>query len=522
MPETNTSRLNLVKPSIGGSNNTWGGFLNTDLDNLDRIYRDLTGNLTSTQDPVLGVNWHLVTPVYAGYEDQTTTAGRGFRLLIRSGAAVTGSMHLNNDPVKKWVNGVLGDLELGDFPSGYIGDFAYRQQNSDWILLNPGTGLAADVPFASEATAGKAELATNAEANSETDDTRIITSKKLKYYLDNHTATNAQALAGTDAEILITPASLDHVLDNRVPAATMTASGIIEIATEAEGLTGTDNARAITPSVADYLSRQRQVRTQNQIAECSSLIVSYVSANVVNVDCLFMILYDVNSNSLRRVSSVNVSANITTTGAGGRDAGADASSTWYSIWVIGKDDGTLDALLSQSNGARGPEASSPGAPTMPTGYTWRGYAGSVYNNSSGNFVPFHQCGNSVAIASQGGSALSLADVNWHVIPSITTMIPPEALSVDLRVDMMSSLYEACDCRLASAATAGTPGSGVTFGDTRISGASIPLSPSGGPPAVVSGTATVRLSEAQTVYARLPTATAGAMDYANVYVTGYTI
>lgn len=74
-------------------------------------------------------------------------------------------------------------------------------------------------PAASETVAGVAELATQAEVTTGTDDARIVTPLKL-----------AQKLAAYT-----------------VSAASETISGVLELATAAETTTGTDDLRAVTP-----------------------------------------------------------------------------------------------------------------------------------------------------------------------------------------------------------------------------------------------------------------------------------
>lgn len=81
--------------------------------------------------------------------------------------------------------------------------------------------------------------------------------------------------------------------------------------------------------------------------------------------------------------SANVTADITASGANGLDTGAEAASTFYHLWAIGKSDATFAVLLSTSGSS----------PTMPSGYTFKRLIGGVPNDGSSNFIPFHHSRN---------------------------------------------------------------------------------------------------------------------------------
>lgn len=119
--------------------------------------------------------------------------------------------------------------------------------------LPPGSITVGDVtlanPPATEAVMGVAEIATEAETLEGTDDSRIVTPKKLFKLTATllrrgliRLATAAEAIAGTDTERALTPATLAAV------TATTARRGLIEIATDAEAVAGTDQIRALTPS----------------------------------------------------------------------------------------------------------------------------------------------------------------------------------------------------------------------------------------------------------------------------------
>lgn len=79
------------------------------------------------------------------------------------------------------------------------------------------------------------------------------------------------------------------------------------------------------------------------------------------------------------LSSVNLTVDITASGANGLDTGAEAGSTWYHIWTIWN--GTVAASLLSLSAT---------SPTMPGGYTHKGYVSAVFNNGSSNFINFNQ------------------------------------------------------------------------------------------------------------------------------------
>jgi len=75
-----------------------------------------------------------------------------------------------------------------------------------------------------------------------------------------------------------------------------------------------------------------------------------------------------------------ITVDIETSGAGGLDTGSEASMTWYFIFLIKNPaTGTVNGLLS----------TSVDNPTLPSGYTVKRRIGSVFNDSSSNFLPFN-------------------------------------------------------------------------------------------------------------------------------------
>lgn len=91
-----------------------------------------------------------------------------------------------------------------------------------------------------------------------------------------------------------------------------------------------------------------------------------------------------------RLSSLNVTMNLGTTGAGGLDTGTITAAKMYFIWAIAKEDGTQSALASLSSTAPSP---------MPAGYTMMARIGTVVTKQgAGTLLGTRQYGRSVQYA----------------------------------------------------------------------------------------------------------------------------
>lgn len=110
-------------------------------------------------------------------------------------------------------------------------------------LNTDGTLKTASLPAASLTASGIVELATTTEATTGTDAVRAVTPAGLKAMTDlkadlTHTHAGSAITSGT-------------VSATYLPAASATATGIVELATNAETITGTDTTRAVTPAGVD-------------------------------------------------------------------------------------------------------------------------------------------------------------------------------------------------------------------------------------------------------------------------------
>jgi hypothetical protein len=126
------------------------------------------------------------------------------------------------------------------------------------------------------------------------------------------------------------------------------------------------------------------------------------------------------------VTNVNVTVDITVSGVGGLDTGAEAANTFYYFYVAAKADGTLSGYFSL--GSVRPSVTS-------GGYDFTGCAGCVMNDISGNFLRFRQRGNCNYYA-EGVPVLSNGSATVETAVSVASAVPFNALSFTM-IDLIS-------------------------------------------------------------------------------------
>lgn len=143
-----------------------------------------------------------------------------------------------------------------------------------------------------------------------------------------------------------------------------------------------------------------------------NLSVTRPSAATVTVTADELIVQSAGGSGVR-ITSVNVTANITTSGANGLDSGAEASGTWYYVYVIRKSsDGTVAALLSTSSSS----------PTLPNGYDQYALVSAVRNDGSSNFIDFVQTGKTYEYKTPQ-TAYSGAPTAWSTTLDTSPYVP---------------------------------------------------------------------------------------------------
>jgi hypothetical protein len=163
----------------------------------------------------------------------------------------------------------------------------------------------------------------------------------------------------------------------------------------------------LNPSSGTVFARKSDGLTPHE-----NLVNTWASNSTLTVTADGLVLFDASGNA-KRYASVSVTVDITVSGANGLDTGAEAGTSYYHIWGIGKPDGTFAAVLSTNSN-----------PTLPSGYTYYGMIGAVFNDGSSNFYKFKQLGNIVSILNN--EVLTNGTSSVYSALSINPAVPPTA------------------------------------------------------------------------------------------------
>jgi hypothetical protein len=146
------------------------------------------------------------------------------------------------------------------------------------------------------------------------------------------------------------------------------------------------------------------------------LTIDRPSASTIDIDADQVLTMQ--TTDVLVVNSVNLTLDITASGAGGLDTDSEVVDLWYYAWVITNSSGVINGIISNSSTA----------PTMPAGYTHKGLVGAVYNDLSGNLLSFKQRGSVVfydpRVVVWDTAAMTVSA--WTSLPLISNSVPPIA------------------------------------------------------------------------------------------------
>lgn len=125
---------------------------------------------------------------------------------------------------------------------------------------------------------------------------------------------------------------------------------------------------------------------------------------------------DTNGIDIKALTALTLDA--ATTGANGLASGTLAANTWYHVFAIMKDDGTVACFASTSI-----------TPTLPTGYTYKRRLGSVKTDASSRFRAFKQYGDVFRWVAPTQHATS-SQVTTSTASVVYTMDVPTGLKVE--------------------------------------------------------------------------------------------
>jgi hypothetical protein len=186
------------------------------------------------------------------------------------------------------------------------GDISYNNDNIFAVINSGFVRLINTNDSASESTAGIAELATQGETNTGSDDTRIVTPLKLKTLLDNRAATESiiglaelatqiEADAGTDDTKIVTPLKLKKTIFD--PANIASGLGTISLDEKSGILSYSQTLASNAASTFIF---------QNSVITVSSIILYSVKYENTNQAVIIIPTYSIPSDGLLYFNVKNI------------------------------------------------------------------------------------------------------------------------------------------------------------------------------------------------------------------------
>ena len=178
-------------------------------------------------------------------------------------------------------------------------------------------------------------------------------------------------------------------------------------------------------TLSRWVAISSPVRAAFTAGDYSNLRIDVTGNATVDVDVDRLTVYDAAGRGFR-LGTVDLTLDLSASGAGGRDTGSEASNTWYAVHVIyNPATSTIAGLLSTS-------ASSP---TLPSGYTYSRRVGWVRNDGSSNLFRTRQRNEKVAYivganpvtprTLASGVAGNVTTPTWVSVP-VGDFVPPTA------------------------------------------------------------------------------------------------